>query len=133
MLTHGKKMKVYKQIAQMISNNKISEDLINDFVKINMPSGAGIDSGINFNAAKSNSKKIVLDIPFHHMDENGFYDGWSDYVATVTPSFDGIDLKITGKDKNDIKYYLHDLIYEELIKESRHAPKFIDGEWMIEL
>ena len=75
-----------------------------------LPSGSGIDSGVKFEIDKSTPEKLVFSVPFHHMDENGYYDGWTTYKITVKPSFwQGFDLKITGRDKNWTKNYLYDL------------------------
>lgn len=72
-----------------------------------LPSGSGIDSGVKFEIDKSAPEKLVFSVPFHHMDENGYYDGWTTYKMTVKPSFwSGFDIKITGRDKNDVKEYL---------------------------
>lgn len=67
-----------------------------------LPHGSGIDSGTKIDLDKSKPDKIVLKFDFHHMDENGFYDGWStDWTATITPTFQvfhGIDIHIkSGK------------------------------------
>ncbi len=42
------------------------------------------------------------------------YDGWSDYTVTVKPAFTGINLDISGDDRNGIKDYLSDVIGEAL-------------------
>ena len=81
-----------------------------------LPSGSGIDCGTKIERdLKANQFKLTLS--FHHMDENGFYDGWTDHAITVRPSFGGLDLTISGKNKNDIKEYLLDTYYYALTKE----------------
>jgi len=75
------------------------------------PSGSGIDSGTQL-SDESTPKKLVFELGFHHMDENGFYDGWTYHKAIVRPSLEyGFDLKITGPNRNDIKDYLYQ-VYE---------------------
>lgn len=71
-----------------------------------LPSGSGIDCGTKIDEELSRPEKVVLTFSFHHMDENGYYDGWSDYRCEVTPSFSGIDCRIVGRDRNMIKDYL---------------------------
>ena len=44
-------------------------------------------------------------------------DKHTDHVITVRPSFGGLDLTISGKNKNDIKEYLSDVYYYALTKE----------------
>lgn len=78
-----------------------------------LPSGSGWDNGTKLGT--STGERIVLFGSFHHMDENGFYCGWTDHEVHVTPSLRfGFDLRITGRDRNEIKDYLHDLFHEAL-------------------
>lgn len=77
-----------------------------------LPSGSGLDSGCTVNLDKSTDKRIVIDTSFHHMNEVGMYDGWTDHTVILTPSFIGkMDIRITGRDRNRIKDYLHDTFY----------------------
>ncbi len=47
------------------------------------------------------------------MDENGYYCGWTEHNLIVTPSFKfGYDMRIPGKDKNQIKEYLYQIFGE---------------------
>lgn len=94
---------------------KHTEKLIE--IEKNLPSGSGIDCGtkIDKRDLKSNQFKLVLS--FHHMDENGYYNGWTEHVITVKPSFDGVNLSISGKNKNMIKEYLYDIFYYALTQE----------------
>ena len=79
-----------------------------------LPSGFGIDSGTTVDADKTTLEKVVLSFSFHHMDENGMYDGWTEHTAIVTPSFYGLDIRITGQNRNDIKDYFQDVFYHAL-------------------
>lgn len=55
------------------------------------------------------------------MNENGMYDGWTEHKAIIKPSLVfGLDLKITGRDRNGIKEYLHDTFMQALTDEVRH-------------
>jgi hypothetical protein len=81
-----------------------------------LPHGSGVDNGVEIDMS-STADKIVLTVSFHHMDENGFYDGWTDHKAIVRPSFGGINIKITGKNRNEIKEYLADLFHHVLTSE----------------
>ena len=72
------------------------ETLVNDF----MPHGSGFDSGVKFDPIESSANKLVFHTSFHHMDQYGGYDGWSDHTVTVSPSLAfGIEIDITP-DKN---------------------------------
>jgi hypothetical protein len=75
-----------------------------------LPSGSGIDNGTKIDMYLSKPEKLVFDVGFHHMDDNGSYDGWTEHKVIVTPSLAwGFEVRITGKDRNDIKSYLHDV------------------------
>lgn len=77
-----------------------------------MPSGSGIDTGTEIDIARSTPDKLIFTFGFHFIDEHGFYDGWEDYTVKVTPSLRyRLSLTINGKNRNDIKDYLHDTYY----------------------
>lgn len=83
-----------------------------------LPSGSGIDCGTKIDADSCKPGKLVFTFSFHHMNESGMYDGWTDHVLTVTPSFDGIDLRISGRDRDGIKEYLYETYYQALTEEA---------------
>ena len=74
-----------------------------------LPSGSGIDNGTKIDLDASHAGKIVLTCGYHHMNDGGYYDGWTEHTITITPSFSGINLRISGRNRNDIKDYLHDV------------------------
>ena len=101
------------------------EDKIKKLVDF-LPHGSGIDNGITLDA-DSNPEKLVFHFGFHHMNDNGFYDGWTDHKLIVKPSLRfGIDIRITGKDRNSIKDYLHDLFSHALTSSVWQSS---DGKW----
>ena len=75
----------------------------------NLPSGSGLDNGVKFDWNNSNADKLVFTFSYHHLNENGYYEGWTDHKLIITPSLAfGIKMNITGKDKNQVKEYLYD-------------------------
>jgi hypothetical protein len=96
------------------TNNKEWEEnhrgAIEEILKA-LPSGSGIDDGVKFNWNHSTPQKLVFTFGFHHLNEGGFYDGWTNHILTITPKFGGYDLKISGPNKNHIKDYLYDVFY----------------------
>lgn len=74
-----------------------------------LPSGSGIDNGtkIDYDACKPD--RVVLTAGFHHMNEGGYYDGWTEHKVTIRPAFDGVDIRISGPNRNNIKDYLHEV------------------------
>jgi len=82
------------------------------------PYGSGIDNGTTLDIEKSTSEKLYFNFSFHFMNEAGFYDGWENYTLIVKPSlaFD-IDLRLIGKNRDDIKEYLYDVYYSWLTEE----------------
>ncbi len=74
-----------------------------------LPSGSGIDSGISLDKESSTASRIIFRFEYHHMNDVGYYDGWTAHTAVITPAFDGFNLTITGRDRNQIKGYLYDV------------------------
>ena len=75
-----------------------------------MPSGAGIDSGTQIDMDKSRKDRLVFTTSFHHMDEWGGYDGWTEHQVSIRPSLAfGIDIVISEPDRNDVIDYLHEV------------------------
>jgi hypothetical protein len=84
----------------------------------NLPSGSGIDSAPKFDFDASTPEKLVFDFGYHHMNDGGYYDGWTDHQLIVTPSLQfGFHLRITGKDRNQVKDYLYETFQSALSEE----------------
>ncbi len=91
--------------AWTVKHTYIIETLVKEF----MPSGSGIDSGTKIDLDQSTGEKLVFHFGYHHMDEYGGYDGWTEHKLTVTPSLQfKFNLSISGRNRNDIKEYLHE-------------------------
>ena len=124
-------MKLYQKLAQHIEHGIAIEKSPNKYpmaqeifdrtekqIKDALPSGSGFDNGIKLDYDKSKPDRIVLNADFHHMDDNGYYCGWSYHTIVITPSLQwGFLLKITGSDKRDIKNYISDFAYQFLNEE----------------
>jgi hypothetical protein len=81
-----------------------------------MPSGSGFDSGTKIDLDQSTDEKLVFHTSFHHINENGFYDGWSEHEVIVKASLAyGISIRITGEDKRGIKEYIHECFRSALL------------------
>ena len=96
------------------------EATLDDIVRNRLPHGSGFDSGCKIDLDKSTSRRVVFQADFHHMDSNGYYDSWTDHTVTVTPAFDGVEVKISGRDRNDFKDYAHEVIYFALLQPYKH-------------
>jgi len=95
-----------------------SEARIKAIVSDFLPSGAGIDSGTELDLDNSAPDKLILTMGYHHMNDGGYYDGWTEHSAIVTPSLGfGFKVHITGRNRNDIKDYLGDVYREALSQE----------------
>ena len=125
------KMNVAQAIASALDARKRCESTGNDtwFVRWDdyldqlvdtLPSGAGIDRGTKLNPLAS-TERLVFDVSFHHMNEHGGYDGWTEHKVRVRASlvFD-LGITISGRNRNDIKDYLGELYQEAL---SAEAPE----------
>lgn len=83
-------------------------DMIESLVKQHLPHGSGFDSGTKIDMDASRADKLVFTTAFHHMDENGYYDGWTEHTVTVTPALsNNFHLRISGRNRNDIKEMMY--------------------------
>jgi hypothetical protein len=66
----------------------------------------------------STPEKLVFNTAFHHMDEAGGYDGWTEHQVIVTPSLEmGYSIRVTGRDKEEIKEYIAEMFSAALDEE----------------
>ena len=86
-----------------------------------LPSGSGFDNDTQFIEDESGETRLVFSTAFHHMNDGGYYAGWSEHKIVVVPTFEGFDIRVTGRDKNGIKEYIAETINDIL---SSDAPQF---------
>ena len=80
-----------------------------------LPHGSGFDSGSTFDIDASSAECLVIRTSFHHMDENGFYCGWSHHVVRIRAHLAfGFVVRISGPNTREIKDYMGDVFYSAL-------------------
>lgn len=95
--------------ASLQPSAALRQKRINDL----LPSGSGFDNGTKIESA--NDSKIVFSTAFHHMDDNGFYCGWTEHKVIITASLQhGFTVGCTGRDKRSIKEYIENVFAEIL-------------------
>jgi hypothetical protein len=112
---------LYKRLAQLVDARlrcmdsgktdwKLKHEReIERLCREHLPHGSGFDNGTKINFDLSSADRLVFDTSFHHMDEHGGYDGWTEHMVTVTPSLaHDFMIRIGGKNRNDIKEYMHE-------------------------
>lgn len=121
------KNKFYQEIAAIVvaykrciekgnefaANHKCS---LNQFEEL-LPSGSGIDRGTKIEIDECEENKLVLSFGYHHMNAGGMYCGWTEHKMIITPSFDGFNSNITGRNQNQVKDYLYDTFNYYLTRE----------------
>jgi hypothetical protein len=90
---------------------------------MHLPHGNGFDMGCTL-TANSTTERLVIQVPFHHMDDHGVYCGWTQHTVVVTPTFWGIYARVTGVNKRDVKDYIMSCVHEMLDSE---VPSY--AEW----
>lgn len=96
---------------------------IGRLAKDNLPSGSGFDAGSGIDVDASKPNRLVLYTSFHHMNDDGYYDGWTEHTVIVTPSLAfGFDLRVTGRDRRDIKDYIAETFQYNLEQEVEEYP-----------
>ena len=112
------KTKIITLLGKYIRNNKTDE--IESLIKESFPSGSGFDIGTKLISATG--ERITLQADFHHMNNAGYYDGWTEHKIIIKPDFEyGYTLKVTGRDRNGIKDYIEDCFYNALNMEIEGA------------
>lgn len=77
-----------------------------------LPHGSGLDNGVKFCLERSTDSKLIFSTSFHHMNEVGYYTGWTEHKIVLTPKFGDYRMRITGINKNNIKEHLADIFSE---------------------
>jgi hypothetical protein len=72
------------------------------------PSGSGFDNGTTIDKL-STANRLIFNTSFHHMNEDGYYIYWTSHRVIITPDLThNFSIRITGKNKRDIKEYIGD-------------------------
>lgn len=113
-------MKLYQAIATAIVARENSyetynqewlenwENKLEEYQKL-LPSGSGFDSGCEIDLDNSNGERIRIKADFHHMNEHGFYDGWTEHTVTIRASLlFGFEVRVNGVNRNNIKEYIQE-------------------------
>lgn len=82
---------------------------IDDMCKEHAPRGSGFDSGTTIDFDHSTPERLVFNTAWHHMNDGGFYDGWTEHTVIVKQSLLGIDVRVTGRDRRGIKDYIGEM------------------------
>lgn len=83
---------------------------LNKLVEL-IPSGSGIDvTPRTWRSVDISPREIRFDVEFHHMNDGGFYDGWTTHTIVVRPSFDGVSVSVSGRNRRDVKDHLHEVM-----------------------
>jgi hypothetical protein len=91
------------------------------------PSGSGFDSGSSLDECSDSA--MIFNTSFHHMNDHGTYTGWTHHRVLVRATFGGFDLRITGKNKNQIKEYIGEVFHTWLSTEVKdYRPKSLQNE-----
>lgn len=76
-----------------------------------LPSGRGFDRTL---VEDVTDRKVSFVTSFHHMNENGAYDGWTHHKVSAEATLVGLKVVVTGPNRNDIKAYIHDVFHDVL-------------------
>jgi hypothetical protein len=97
-----------------------------------LPSGSGIDNGTKLVRVRTTpgDELIELQAGFHHMNDQGSYNGWTEHTIRIRPSFSGLNITISGPDRNEIKEYLHDVYFHVMRMRARFD--LVTERWLSE-
>lgn len=130
-------MKLYQAIAQnarlLAKKESIHHEAARNRqkrIEDSLPYGFGFDRGTRIESVTD--QKIVFSTALHHMNQNGFYDGWTEHQVVVSASLcHGIDVVVRGRetpqrhrprgkdrnDINDIKDFIAEVFSGVLLEE----------------
>lgn len=97
-----------------------------------LPSGSGIDNGttlVEIRTARGR-ESIDLSCSFHHMNDLGVYDGWTEHKIRIRPSFHGLDVSVSGPNRNRIKDDLQET-YDQTMR-TRVRFDLVTNRWISE-
>lgn len=57
----------------------------------------------------SSLEKIVFHVTFHHMNDLGYYCGYTEHKVTIRQTFIGLCVTVSGQNKRDCKIYIADV------------------------
>lgn len=98
-----------------------------DAIEANLlPSGSGFDNGTKIDREATNPKRISLRVEYHHMTGTGFYDGWTSHSVTISPTFCGCEVRVSGSDRNGIREYIGEIFNSLFCESNRIAYTFDD-------
>lgn len=80
-----------------------------------LPSGSGINCGTHIIRDECKPRKVVLIMSYHYKSDAGDCRGWTAHRIIVTPTFNGISLRITGRDPYGIKEHLYQ-VYDAALR-----------------
>lgn len=111
-------MKLYQAIVQnyrLLNADTVCEDERvferEERIGAALPRGSGIDAGTTIESVSD--KQIRMTAGYHHMNEGGYYDGWTEHSILVRPSLmHGMTVTVSGPNRNGIVDYLQQVYYE---------------------
>ena len=112
-------MKVYQKMARLVDWNPTGSYIISkneqmeDLVKNYLPSGSGFDGDISIDE-KSTDEKIIIHVEYHHMDINGFYDGWSTFKVIITASM-AYNYCMQVKGESVVRKYFYHMGFDDFV------------------
>ena len=87
------------------------QESLDSLISEHMPSGSGFDSGTTLDDS-TRENRIVFNADFHHMNDAGYYVGWTNHQVIITPDLGmGFNIRITGKNRDYIKDHITDMFH----------------------
>lgn len=86
-----------------------------------LPSESGFSAGTKFVSLCESS--MIFSTEFAHLDEGGSCVGWTNHFVYVGLRWSGLEISVTGPNRNDIKEYIKDVFAEALDSEVEFEPE----------
>jgi hypothetical protein len=117
----GSRIPDHSQVQHWEEMHAMHLDRAEALAREHLPQGSGFDNGTHLLVGDCKPDRLVFGTSFHHTVE-GFYDGWTNHEIRVKPSLTlDFDLRVTGRDRSDVKEYIAQCFETALREHVAHA------------
>ncbi len=108
--TNLEKLALAFQAKEVCKDSEILDrwEVLIEKILCTLPSGGGF---AGTEVKEVSSKKVILATEFYHVSQNGHREGVTSHRITFTPTLVGTDIKVSGRNFNDVKSYIAEVFH----------------------
>ena len=97
----ARKLRDYKHCSEGYKD--IPQGHIEELLEACLPSGSGFDTNIEFDIEASTTNQLIFIGEYHVMDDNGTYQGYAHFIATIDGDLTGFDVNVVITNPEDFE------------------------------